>query len=613
MLSFCFLALSLILWTANCETITCSKQQDCRCVQNNACIINCIGEDYCKASSVTLTCKSARPCTIKCIGTATCADAYVDGSSATDLTVICNGKDSCKGDKRIVCGSGDCSIQCYKKSGGDTCNKQIDTNNARSFQCTGTDCPIHWPAPYSPAPTPTPSSPTPEPTNRPTFGSFPLRTPRPTNRPTPRPTETPTQLPTKTPSYDPTITPTFYPTNSPTFYPTIAPTFDPTNAPTFDPTNAPTFDPTNPPTLNPTNTPTLYPTNNPSSFPSNNPTIVPTHDPSINPTIVPSEHPIADTTSNPTVQTTATTRGAFRHGPIYHPTTVMPSTQPSNEPSVEPSDRPSHSPTRRPSLHPSINPTTRIPVVYPWKLQVDIADTTMTNAPDYGMTGSINGTGMMIVSDYKWHNERNWVLASLAVGACVCLIGVVVRQRRIIKQLQNVQIGLDDARRISTIGSESESIDSVHVEGGLTSHRGSIGSTCGTTQLGDVKVSIVRKHNNFGRMNQVERMIHVSDVSHDTEEESMSVSSDPDDYNDQSGCGLVTTTYGMDVDEVEAYVDEMVYGNTQEHEDLSGRVMHSDTDEQCEVIDGVYVHQLIQNYVALQECPSRSSRTRSTI
>eukprot|EP01083_Nonionella_stella_P272452 923887_1 len=258
LLFLCFLSFSLLIWTSNGETINCSKDESCECVENNACIMNCIGEDYCKSSSITLTCKTTQPCTIKCIGSAACGDAYIDGSQSTDFVLICNGKDACKGDKRIVCGSGDCSIKCIKREDGDTCNKRIDTNNARSFECTGTDCPTHWPHPYSPAPTSYDISP---------IHSYPciaqhahhtLRSP--THAQTPAPiTHKPTPIPTMKPTKQPTSPPTYQPTSRPTVTPTRFPTKRPSHDPSQRPTHMPTPEPTAKPTLHPSNTPTHLP------------------------------------------------------------------------------------------------------------------------------------------------------------------------------------------------------------------------------------------------------------------------------------------------------------------------------------------------------------------
>eukprot|EP01084_Bolivina_argentea_P148323 259341_1 len=180
-----------IISTVNSETIGCGKKEDCTCTQNNACIINCIGKDQCKDSSVDLTCKSNQPCTINCLGEAACGDARLWGNGASSFTVRCEGKDVCKGGNGVIeCASGaDCTITCIDNGGGSGCgDTDFDTNNARSFQCSGGDCPNV--DTYSPDPTPAPTQqPTPSPTPAPTKNP----TPSPTKNPTPSPTPAPTK------------------------------------------------------------------------------------------------------------------------------------------------------------------------------------------------------------------------------------------------------------------------------------------------------------------------------------------------------------------------------------------------------------------------------------
>eukprot|EP01083_Nonionella_stella_P163851 540622_1 len=143
-LAMVFLMIITIIYRVDSETISCTS--NCRCYENNACVINCKGEDACK--DVTLTCKSGFDCTVECDGKASCSDTKIDASEAVDAHIHCKGEDSCKGNGRITCGSGDCVLKC----GSSTACEQtwVKSNAARSFQCIGSCNHQRIPDDYSP-------------------------------------------------------------------------------------------------------------------------------------------------------------------------------------------------------------------------------------------------------------------------------------------------------------------------------------------------------------------------------------------------------------------------------------------------------------------------------
>eukprot|EP01084_Bolivina_argentea_P061265 111968_1 len=137
------------------QSIQCKKDEDCECINDEPCVLNCIGENYCKGSDRTLTCKSSQPCTINCIGNAACEDATIISNGATDMNLTCTGGDSvCSGSSTFDCGTGQCSLKC---DSSDSCKgMHINVNNATSFACTG-DCLSYFPEPYTSNPMPSPT------------------------------------------------------------------------------------------------------------------------------------------------------------------------------------------------------------------------------------------------------------------------------------------------------------------------------------------------------------------------------------------------------------------------------------------------------------------------
>eukprot|EP01083_Nonionella_stella_P205939 749477_1 len=174
-LAMVFLMIISTIYRVDSETISCTS--NCRCYENNACTINCKGEDACK--DVTLTCKSGFDCTVECDGKASCSDTKIDASDAVDAHIHCKGEDSCKGDGRITCGSGDCLLKCSSSTACE--DTKVYSNDARSFQCIGSCNHQRIPDDYSPSPT---SSPTPSPTASPSNAPSQSPSISPTNAPT---------------------------------------------------------------------------------------------------------------------------------------------------------------------------------------------------------------------------------------------------------------------------------------------------------------------------------------------------------------------------------------------------------------------------------------------
>eukprot|EP01084_Bolivina_argentea_P018672 34737_1 len=94
------------------EAITCNG--DCNCpstapTPGEICNINCNTDDACK--SKTLNCRSGDPCIIQCTGVSACADyTQINGNTATDVSIICDGIDACKVGIDIACGIGHCNL-----------------------------------------------------------------------------------------------------------------------------------------------------------------------------------------------------------------------------------------------------------------------------------------------------------------------------------------------------------------------------------------------------------------------------------------------------------------------------------------------------------------------
>eukprot|EP01084_Bolivina_argentea_P210951 358919_1 len=159
----------------NAGTKQCTKSSICECTENEACILECIGDQACQGSGTQLKCKSGYPCTIICNSGSNkdaCLDARIDGNGATDVTLECTGNSACKtalihcrnathcdttcaGDSAcegtaLQCDTSQCSIDCQSGS-LNTCqylDEFVNTNNAVSFNCYN-NCPHDIPHNFS--------------------------------------------------------------------------------------------------------------------------------------------------------------------------------------------------------------------------------------------------------------------------------------------------------------------------------------------------------------------------------------------------------------------------------------------------------------------------------
>eukprot|EP01084_Bolivina_argentea_P316283 548193_1 len=104
MSSIC-LIIVVVMVAINAETKQCSINSKCECTQNEACILQCIGLEACKANT-QLICKLGYPCTIICDSDGkkeACLDTVINGNGATDITLECTDDFACKTAK-IHCG-----------------------------------------------------------------------------------------------------------------------------------------------------------------------------------------------------------------------------------------------------------------------------------------------------------------------------------------------------------------------------------------------------------------------------------------------------------------------------------------------------------------------------
>eukprot|EP01084_Bolivina_argentea_P240574 404112_1 len=190
--------LIIILHSGYSQSVTC-KGSNCICPSSSSgipCILNCIGKDQCKDS--TLKCRPNDACIINCYGENSCeGNSFIYGFNSKDVTINCVGDDACKQATIINCGTSFCTILCH---GSSSCEGTIINNlQATNFQCTGSCNNI--PAPYV------------IPTNTPTLN---------------------TNIPTNNPTINPTFHPTVNPTDNPTFLPTISATESQSNMNNID-------------------------------------------------------------------------------------------------------------------------------------------------------------------------------------------------------------------------------------------------------------------------------------------------------------------------------------------------------------------------------------------
>eukprot|EP01084_Bolivina_argentea_P289933 497943_1 len=137
MSSIC-LIIVVVMVAINAETKQCTTASRCECIQNEACILKCIGDQACKGSGTHLKCKSGYPCTIICGSngnTEACLDTRIDGNGATNITLECTDNFACKS-ARINCGD---ATHCDTTCAGDSACEQTVLKCDNAIHC-GTTC-----------------------------------------------------------------------------------------------------------------------------------------------------------------------------------------------------------------------------------------------------------------------------------------------------------------------------------------------------------------------------------------------------------------------------------------------------------------------------------------
>eukprot|EP01084_Bolivina_argentea_P249773 418279_1 len=93
------LIIVVVMVAINADTKQCTKDATCECTQNEACTLQCIGDQACKGSSTYLICKYGYPCTIICDSGSNkdaCVDTRIDGNFATNITLECTDNSACR-------------------------------------------------------------------------------------------------------------------------------------------------------------------------------------------------------------------------------------------------------------------------------------------------------------------------------------------------------------------------------------------------------------------------------------------------------------------------------------------------------------------------------------
>eukprot|EP01084_Bolivina_argentea_P075790 137366_1 len=97
MSSIC-LIIMVVMVAINAETQQCTTDSICECTQNEACILQCIGNKSCEGPNTHLKCKSGYPCTIICDSDGkkeACLNTVIDGNGATSIALGCTGNFAC--------------------------------------------------------------------------------------------------------------------------------------------------------------------------------------------------------------------------------------------------------------------------------------------------------------------------------------------------------------------------------------------------------------------------------------------------------------------------------------------------------------------------------------
>merc|ERR1712013_669860 len=116
-------------------TISCAG--DCECpLDVSACTLSASGKDSAKDS--VLSCGSSSECAIHCVGESSFGgNSEIRGDEATaQMSVLCDGKDACKGNTLIHCGSVTrCQLHCDDATSCE--DAAVDARNAAEFECSG--------------------------------------------------------------------------------------------------------------------------------------------------------------------------------------------------------------------------------------------------------------------------------------------------------------------------------------------------------------------------------------------------------------------------------------------------------------------------------------------
>eukprot|EP01084_Bolivina_argentea_P240575 404113_1 len=125
--------LIIILHSGYSQSVTC-KGSNCICPSSSSgipCILNCIGKDQCKDS--TLKCRPNDACIINCYGENSCeGNSFIYGFNSKDVTINCVGDDACKQATIINCGTSFCTILCTQFRWGNKIGNGKVTYNGKS-------------------------------------------------------------------------------------------------------------------------------------------------------------------------------------------------------------------------------------------------------------------------------------------------------------------------------------------------------------------------------------------------------------------------------------------------------------------------------------------------
>eukprot|EP01084_Bolivina_argentea_P104746 187541_1 len=110
----CIIFLSLFIDDTSAQLIQC-ENGNCYCPSTSTaeiCVLECNNDESCKG--LTLTCRNGASCEVRCNGKQSCVDTIIDSNNADNLIVICSSTNSCTNHMDIICGNGDCQLNCDK-------------------------------------------------------------------------------------------------------------------------------------------------------------------------------------------------------------------------------------------------------------------------------------------------------------------------------------------------------------------------------------------------------------------------------------------------------------------------------------------------------------------